>query len=374
MANRKGEEHGSVTPYQLTTILVGAIIGVGVLALPRIVTDEASTGGPLAVLLGAVPALLAWLASVRLSRWFRGRTPAEYAPVLLTRPVGWLYVLTLILFLLVITAMAVREFGEVLKTAILTNTPIEVTIIALLLTTAYFVRYDVQVFARVFEIFFPIMVVPLAIIGLLSLRNARLYYLLPLTGLSWQGLMGGAALASVGYVAGMIGPFLLPSLNRPGQAVKAGLWGSFLSLFVYLLVIIATLAVFGPEEMRRLVWPTFELVKTTTVPGFILERLESAFIGIWVAAVFTTVGATYYTALLAITQLFRLGDHKVAAIPLVPVLYLVAMAPDDILTLYRFVAGLGLFGVVLTQGMPLLFLGIGYLRGKEAIVRAGQAR
>jgi spore germination protein len=356
----------------MTTITVGAVIGVGVLAFPRIVIDSAGTGGPLATLLGAIPATFAWLAYVKLSRRFRGRSPAEYASQILTRPIGWLFLSSIIIFKITITAMAAREFGEVLKTAVLPNTPIEVTIITMLLAAAYFVRYDVQVFARVYEVFFLVMLVPLTIIGLLSLTNARLYHLMPLTGISWQGVLNGAMMASVGYVAVMVVAFVLPSLNRPKQAVKAGLWGLGLSAFVYLLAITASLSVFGSEEMKRMVWPTYELIKTTTVPGFILERLESAFIGIWVAAVFTTVAATYYPILLICSQWFGLRDHKVMAIPLVPILYMVALAPPDIHTLYRFLATVGLGGAVLNQVMPLLMLLIAYLRGKGAVSRARQ--
>jgi spore germination protein len=370
MANRKGEEHGSITPYQLTAIYVGAVVGVGVLAFPRLIVEQAGTAAPLATLLGAVPAVLAWLSAVQLHRWFKGRSLVEYAPKLLTRPLGWLYGGLLVLLMIMLTAMTAREFGEVVRTAVLPNTPIEITIGLMLLSAAYFVRFDVEVFARVFEVFFPVMLVPLTIIGLLSLKNARWYYIQPVLGRSWQGLLSGTLLASVGYVGSVIVKFLLPALNRPKQAVKAGLWGVGLAAFVYQLAVFATLAVFGPEEIRRLIWPTFELIKQTTVRGFILERLESAFVGIWVAAVFTTVSATYYTALLGITQLFRLKDHKVAAIPLVPVFYITAMLPENIHQLYSIIAVVGLGGVVLDLVMPVVLVVVGYLLGKGRASRA----
>lgn len=366
LANRNGEEHGSITPYQFITILVGANIGTGVLAFPRLIAEQAGTGAPLATLLGVIPVALAGLAAIKLSRWFPGRSPVEYSPKLLTLPVGWLYSVALLVMKLAMTALAVREFGAVLRTAVLPNTPIEVTITLLLFTTAYFVRHDVQVFARVFEVFFPVMLVPLIIIGLLSLKNARAYYLFPLLGTSWAGLLRGAALASVGYIAYMIALFLLPSLSQPKQAVKAWLTGTALSAFVYMLAVTACLAVFGPEEIKHLIWPTFDLAKNTTVPGFILERPESAFLGIWVAAVFTTVGATYYASLLMISQLFKLRDHKVMAIPLIPVLYVIAMSPPNIHALYRIATGWGLFGVALNVGGPLLMAGIGLLLTKGA--------
>lgn len=362
--NRSGEERGSVTPNQLSSILVGSCVGVGVLAFPRLLVEHAGSGAPLATLLGAIPVTLAWLALSKLNTWYRGKTVVEYAPKVLTAPVGVLWSVALILLQVMLTALTVREFGDVVRTAVLRNTPIEATTILLLLTATFFVRYDVQVVARVYEVFFPVMLVPLAMICLLAMKNARLSYLLPVTGTDWRGLLFGAMFATIGYVAHVSAGILLPSLNRPGQAVRAGLRGIGLILSIYMLAVIATQAVFSTEEMKRLVWPTFELVKTTTVPGFILERLDAAFLGVWVAAVFTTVSATYFTALVASSQLLRLRDHKVLAIPLMPVLHMIAMAPKDIHALYAAVQTVGLAGVAITiGGAMLLFVGA-LLRGK----------
>lgn len=372
MGNQSGEEQGSVTPYQMTAIAVGAMIGVGVLAFPRLLVEQANTGAPLAALLGAVPAAVAWLCWTKLHHKFPGQSPGEYAFSLLGRLLGWPYVIAGMLFTLVLTGLTVREFGAVIKTSVLPNTPIEVSIGLLLLATVYFVRYDVQVFARVYEIFLPLMLAPLTLIGLLSLKNARFSYLQPFLT-DWRGLLKGTALASVGYIAFLIGPFLLPVMNRPKQAFKAGLWGIGLSLFVYMLAVTASLALFGPEEMRHIIWPTFELVKTTTVPGFILERLESAFLGIWVAAVFTTVSATYYALAVTTAQVFKLGDHKTLILPLMPIIYMIAMAPSSIHSLYRIVTITGLVGVGMVHGSAILYYLLSLFRRKGAQSGAAKA-
>ncbi|HLO02205.1 MAG TPA: GerAB/ArcD/ProY family transporter [Symbiobacteriaceae bacterium] len=365
MGNQSGEEHGSITPYQLTAIAVGSIIGVGVLAFPRLLVEQAGTAAPLAALLGAIPPALSWVAWVKVGRKFPQQTPAEYVTKLIWPPLAWVYALLGMIFVLIITGLTVREFGAVVKTSVLPNTPIEVSISLLLLAAAYFVRYDLQVFARVYEVFLPLMLAPLTLIGLLSLKNARLVYLMPVIT-DWLGLLKGIAMASVGYIAFVIGPFLLPSLTRPKEAVKSGLWGIGLSLFVYMLAVTASLAVFGPEELKHVIWPTFELVKTTTVPGFILERLESAFLGIWVAAVFTTVGGTYYALVVTIAQFFKLGDHKTLVLPLIPIIYMIAMGPASIHSLYRVVTFFGLIGVGLVQGTGFLFLLLSVIRKKGA--------
>jgi spore germination protein len=373
MTEPRREEHGQVTPYQFTAIAVGSMVGLGALAFPRFLVEEAGTAAPLATLLGALVPALAWLAQVKVARHWPDRTPVEYSPQLITRPISWALSSIVIIYVIVLTGLTAREFGSVVKTSVLPNTPIEVSIILLLLATVYFVRYDLQVFARVYEIFLPLMVVPLTLIGLLSLKNARFYYLLPFLGTSWRGLFKGAALASVGYIALVIGPFLLPSLTKPKEAARSGLIGIGLTCFVYMLTINACLAVFGPEETKHMIWPTFELIKTTTVPGFILERIESAFIGIWVVAVFTTAASTYYTALVATAQLFRLGDHKTLAIPLLPIIFMIAMAPANIHSFYGTVARLGLYGVLLTNGGSFVYLVISALRKRRAQPGATQA-
>jgi spore germination protein len=61
---------------------------------------------------------------------------------------------------LVTTAMIARTFGEVVVTAVLRETPLEVTIITMLLTALTLVMYKVEVLARVNEILLPIIVVP----------------------------------------------------------------------------------------------------------------------------------------------------------------------------------------------------------------------
>lgn len=361
----RNEEHGTVTPYQFTALVVGAVIGVGVLAYPRLVAARAGTGAPLATGLGMLAAaVLMWLL-VRLGQRFPRQTLFEYQEELYGRFLGRLLGVGLCAYMLWFTALTAREFGEVVATTILRRTPLEITTSSMFLLAAYLIRRDLQVIARVFEVFFPLMIFPASVIGFLSLVNARTLHLLPVVGnRGVSGLAMGGVYALMGYIAALVAGILIPNVNLPYRTMPAALAGIAVSGGVYMLVVTASLAVFGPEYVNEMLWPTLELARVTTIPGFLLERLDAAFIAIWVAAVFTTICATYYLAVVGLTQLSRLGDHRALVFPLIPVLHVIAFVPRNLDDFYASVNTAGFVGVLAFAAITLVGTAVAHLRAK----------
>lgn len=75
----------------------------------------------------------------------------------------------------------------------------------------------------------------------------------------------------------------------------------------------------GAEETKQLIWPTLKLAKMTSLPGQILERLDAAFLAVWVTAVFTTLFSSYFLTIHATSELFGFRDHKMFSILFLPV-------------------------------------------------------
>ncbi|WP_407649410.1 GerAB/ArcD/ProY family transporter [Brevibacillus composti] len=87
----------------------------------------------------------------------------------------------------------------------------------------------------------------------------------------------------------------------PCYSPAKALWASSLAILVsgglYVLIVIASIAIFGAEETKLLLWPTLELARMTSLPAYILERLDILFLAVWVTAVFTTLFSSYYFTL-----------------------------------------------------------------------------
>jgi spore germination protein len=141
---------------------------------------------------------------------------------------------------------------------------------------------------------------------------------------------------------------------------------------IYVLIIVSGISVFGVDEMRLLAWPTLELVKTTEVPGLILERLESAFLGVWVASVFTTVGNMYYATAAVVRGTFKLRSHRWIAVILLPVLYWLSLMPPNMQKLLEYKKWGGYLGIVLAFIVPIVLLILSYIRGTGNKAKKGK--
>src|SRR5690606_13131260 len=133
----------------------------------------------------------------------------------------------------------------------------------------------------------------------------------------------------------------------PRKAMKATIWGMLIAGGLYVAMVIAAVSVFGAEEVKKLLWPTLELAKATSLPANILERLDAAFLAVWVTAVFTTLLSSYFLTIQSMSKLFRLDNHKLFSFFLLPIVFILAMLPTNILNMYSIIQNVGRVGLVI---------------------------
>ncbi|WP_326998677.1 GerAB/ArcD/ProY family transporter [Cohnella kolymensis] len=310
-----------ITVIQATAVLISTIIGVGILALPRFAVQTAETGAPLVTLLGILVASAGlWLITV-LGVRFPSKTIVQYSEEIIGKWLARFGSLLIIGFFAILTSLAAREFGEVVVTTVLRNTPLEVTVIVMLLLAAVSSRHGLETFVYIHYFYLPLILAPALMIVVLSLKNAELLNLLPVMGNEHKELLGGVLTIAALFQGSFIISIVIPHMRRPGQAYKASFMGMSVAGVLYFLIVVATVAVFGPEEIKRLLWPTLELAKTTSLPANILERLDAAFLAVWVTAVFTTLYSSYFLTIHCMSKLFRLRDHKLFSFFVMPFVF-----------------------------------------------------
>ncbi|MBD2862417.1 MAG: spore germination protein [Paenibacillus sp.] len=354
------------------------MIGIGVLTLPRMAAESSGESGWIVVIGGCLLAILALSVIIKLSNRHPGQTIVDYAIRLLGpkryplvgRLIGLPLFTAYFLFWAASTALIARSFGEVVVTNVLRETPLEVVILTMLFTGLFFVMHDEQVLIRVNEILLPIIVVPVVIIALSSLQSARLDNVLPIFSGNWLGLLKGVFYTAGSYLGFEMMSIFLANTEQGGKRMTAGIIGVAIPGFIYVLIAFSGISVFGVDELRILAWPTLELVKTSEVPGLILERLESAFLGVWVASVFTSVGNMYFAATIIATQAYKVKSRRWIAVLMLPVLYWFSMLPPSSQKLIEYQRLNIYLGMCIAYVVPVLLLLISFARGRS---RPGKA-
>lgn len=354
-----------ITMLQTATILVSTIIGVGVLPLPLFAVRAADSAAPFVTVLGIGVAsvslfLLAWL-----GMRFPKETIFEYSNRIIGKWLGTIGSIFIILFFSMLTSLAAREFGEVVVTSVLKSTPVEVTVIVMLVLAAISTRKPLIMFTYMHNFYFPWLLVPCLLIAILSLNNAEVINLQPILWSHPQKVFIGTLTIAALFQGSFILTIVIPSMRKPRKAMKASVIGILIAGGLYLVIVAASVGVFGAEEIKKLLWPTLELAKATSLPANVLERLDAAFLAVWVTAVFTTLLSSYFLTLYALKQLFRMQDHRVFSFILLPFVFFMAMLPQNVTHLYAVIEDVGRIGLFITTGYPAILALLAILRKKR---------
>lgn len=359
-----------ITVMQTAAILISTIIGVGVLPLPLFAVHEANSGAPLGTLLGTLVGFAGLCIITLLGMRFPNKTIIQYSEDILGKWPAWLGNVLIIAFFAILTSLTAREFGEVVVTSVLKTTPVEVTVIVMLLLAAITTRNDITTFAYIHVFYTPILLVPVLLIVALSFKNSDLINLQPIWGNATGNMLPSILTIAALFQGSFILTIVIPAMRQPEKAMKASMLGMLIAGGLYITIVAATVSVFGSEEIKKLLWPTLELAKATSLPANILERLDAAFLAVWVTAVFTTLFSSYFLTIQSMSKLFRLSDHRMFSFFLLPIVFIMAMLPQNILQMYSIIQNFGRIGLCITIAYPGLLLVIAILRKK----RGGQAR
>jgi spore germination protein len=99
------------------------------------------------------------------------------------------------------------------------------------------------------------------------------------------------------------------------------------------------------------------------VPGGFIERVESLFFTIWIMTIFNTCTIWFDLTITALRSVFTRLSKFAWILILSPIIYLIAMQPQNQVEFLTFGDRLSYFGVVIAYVIPLLLLAIAKLRG-----------
>jgi spore germination protein len=213
-----------------------------------------------------------------------------------------------------------------------------------------------QVIGRINEILFYLLLFDLLIISIPVLTDGEILYLYPFTEIDYPGVLKGAVHTSLAYSGVEVLLVFYALVDRRKEVFKAAIIGQTIVVAIYLLVVLATLSVFGIDSITHIFWPVLTLLKMPDLA--VIERLEFFFLvllgGLGVRPTLNLGLAACYSFL----RVFDL-DFKKYYVPVVIVfgviLFIMAMQPDNILEAYSRAEYSGYAFWAMALGYPLLY-------------------
>jgi spore germination protein KB len=205
-----------------------------------------------------------------------------------------------VLYFLYIGARVLRDFCELITSAVFPNTPIEIIAISLILLCIYFVYHGIEVISRSVEIFFPYSAAFLALLVLFLLVNGsiNLENLRPVLEYGWTPIFDSVFPSLMGFPFGEMIAFtvLISFVSRFDYSGKIGMAAVGTAGVILLLFTIINMSVLGADMNDRVVFPLLSAIREISIANFI-ERLDALVVFVMMLGIWLKVSVFFFAAL-----------------------------------------------------------------------------
>ena len=290
-------QNESISPRQLYRLYVFNLLGVGTLVLPN---NLAKLGkyGFISIALGVFMAwLFMWIVSdVRERRktiYDRSFDKTKYAKILI-------YDLIIAIYELSQAAFLAWIFVKLIRDSLIPDESFTVVLLVIMAVCAYALSGGVECRARVYEVVFFFVLIPLATMLLFTLSDVRLDYLMIKDRV---GVDFGIAdiFAGAYYVfAASISVFnILFVKERTASQIR---WSVSKAILTYAGILFLLYAVllgnFGKYSLSEIEFPAVVLMSDVQIKGSFFKRADALMLSVWFFTLFSVLNMSLYYAVL----------------------------------------------------------------------------
>ncbi len=315
-------EQVKISYRSLIGLILITISPTAILYLPNITYKEAKQDGWISIFIVMFFGFLVTYIITTLGLMYKDKTIIEYSSDILGNFLGKVIGFVLCIYFIYINATVIREFTELLSGPFLPGTAGIIFSVGILLPCIYAIFKGFEVITRVNAIIFPIFMVAIIMIMVVSSSSMDFQKLTPILAEGIEPVLKGSYRQLIWFGETLTLAMVMPYIDSPNKIKKITLLTIFFITLLGICVNISIVTTFGART-ETLTYAFLELSRNVHLGNFI-ERLDSILMIIWVAAVFMKITIFYYCSVLAISQLFHLKRYNIPTIPVGIILILLA--------------------------------------------------
>ena len=359
-------QQDQLSGIQVMILVASTILGTTVLSLPRTVTKEAGIGGVVATLFTGILTFGLTVIITLLSKRYPNQTVIEYSVEILGTIPGKIYGAIFVIYAIFVSGGVIRAFADALKIHMLPNTPLEIIMISMLIVVVYAAMNGISVLAKTNETFYPLVFFALLLLLVLSLPRFRMDEFRALLFLDLPSVVKAIPQIIASYLGFEIMFFLVPFARKPKKVLLYSVAGIFITSTIYTALVVISIGVLGLAVTQKLVYPAVILAKHIEFPGSFAERFDIFFMVLWILAAFTTLESYCYLSAFSLTRLIGLRNYKPFIFLLLPVIYMIAILPQNIYQIEMLLSVIGLLGsFIVFAAIPMFFISLARKKGER---------
>lgn len=309
-------EKAKISSKQLFALIVlfeigsAVVVGLGM---------KAKQDAWLAILLGMVCGLVLYLIYSYLFYRYPNLPLTIYLEKLLGKFIGKILAFIYILYFIYIASRVLRDFGELIITTTLHETPIIVVNFLMTLLIGYGIYLGIEVLGRSGELLFMVMILlSLLFIFLIFASDLpKLENLQPVLENGFKPVLTTVFPLTLTFPFGemIVFTMLLPYLNKPSKCLKIGLYAMIFSGLFLSFTIALNISVLGVSSAANATFPLYNSISKVNV-GNIIQRIDLIAVFTLIIGGFFKIATFSYASVLGSAELFKTNNHKKLVLPI----------------------------------------------------------
>lgn len=360
-------ENGIINRYQLWLLITNFQIGSALLFIPGKITEEVKQDGWISLLLATAVGTLFIILTVTLIHRHDNQTIVEISQSILGKPIGFLVGIMYAWFYLHLAAILLREMGDMVKSTILNITPLFAIILMIAILVFLATYHGLEVIARSTELFSPFAFTGFLLSIFLVIPLMKLENLLPVMAEGVRPIIIGA-LPILGFTFAEMSIFfmIIPFINNHKNLLRLTLSSGIVAGLSLTVMVVTTILVLGVYAAELSIFAPLNVVRLIDLGDF-LTRVETIISLTYFFTIIVKMSLSFYAGVLAAAQTFHLPDYRTIITPLIIIVVSLSLIISESIIEFLDYASHAWTPYVLVFSLiiPLLLLGISYIKGKK---------
>ena len=268
-----------ISKRQVMRLLTFDLLGYSALMIPSSLAREVGTDGIFSLLLG-IGMSFAYLLLIRMVIKRVSSTYSAYIEETFGRLFGGIIKVGYMVYFHLLAGRVAAIFAELVGKELLEE-QFPLILLILLALTFYGVIGGIEGRARVYEILFWIVLVPLLIMMFATLPTVDADYWMPVFVTSKEGMLRGGYNTFLSCSVLCLLPFLVEYVKRKECLFDSGKWALFITGGILCLLYLILLGMFGSAALATMDYPVVTMMSRAQITGGFLKRVDAIMFGIW---------------------------------------------------------------------------------------------
>jgi spore germination protein KB len=306
----------SIGTRQTAILVMFFIIGDMMLFMPSSISAIAEQDAWISVLIGLPIGIgLAWY-----MYWYSEKFPGHNLISIHTLALGrWVGGFVSLLYLAAFfnsSVVVIREIGDFVTTQMMTETPMRVINLLMIILVVIVIRSGLENIARSAEFIFPVYLLMLTMMVIFLLPEAHFAKLTPVMESSFLNIAEGVVFYVTFPFCEMFAFWMIfPHVAKNKHFKRDYLLGALLAGLVIFIIILMSLLVLGTYLTKHQMYSAYTLAKKVNI-GHFVQRLEAIMAITWIMSTLMRSIIYGYAFVKGVADLLKLRDYRMLLIPL----------------------------------------------------------